>query len=288
MRLGDKRKVALLLFAAGVCGGAAPVPDASVPTRESKTLLERCDAHKFETIISVTVDGQPHRSRMRLCGVEGQSDADWIGTLKDAVDKTAANEAMPKPVRDQVIAALNAEILRLSAAKAEPVVQVPGPALDLTKIAPRPRPATPPAPVANDYAALPALPAAPTAETPHYIAPNAPLLARPRMALSCYSPGDIGDSGSCIEIGRETMLTVRADEDMPAGTSIRFIRNGERRADVQLAELKRGKSLRFALPREVCAGVAGAKLEVQVVRSAPGIAVDGQVVGREGSYYVHC
>jgi hypothetical protein len=281
MTLGDKRKVALLLALANLSGigRTQPVPS-STPTEVQK-LLQNCDAHKFEAIIEATVDGQPHRSRMRLCGTEGQSDADWIKTLKDAVDKTAASTNMPQPVKDQVISALNIEIARLTA-----LLPKPSPTVSAL---PPPRPkSTPKDDLASTYGSLPPLPTAPTVETPHYIAPNMPLLARPRMKFSCYAPSDVGGPGPCIEFERETLLTVRADEDLPNGTSIRFVRNGERRADVQLAQLKRGKELRFALPRDVCAGVVGAKLEMQVVRNAPGTGADGQVVGREGPYNLRC
>jgi hypothetical protein len=281
MRLGDKRKVVLLLALAGPSATGRAEPGAAAAPSEVQKLLQNCDAHKFEAVINVTVDGQPHKSRMRLCGVEGQSDADWIKTLKDAVDKTAANEKMPQPVRNQVITALNGEIARLTGL-------LPKPATSASALPPpRPKPA-PKNDLASAYGSLPPLPIAPTVETPHLISPNAPLLVRPRMALSCFAPGDIGGPGPCIEFDRETMVTVRADEDLPLGTSIRFVRNGERRADVELAQLKRGKSLRFALPRDICAGVVGAKLEVQVVRNAPGTGADGQVVGREGSYNLRC
>ncbi len=59
------------------------------------------------------VDGQPQQSKVKLCGKEGQSDADWIGTLKDAVAKLGANKEMPAAVRDQIVTALKTEISRL-------------------------------------------------------------------------------------------------------------------------------------------------------------------------------
>ena len=92
---------------------AAPKPAAPKPSAEEK-LIQSCDAHKFETVVDVVVDGQPKKSKVKLCGVQGQSDADWIGTLKDAVRKLEANKGMPAAQREQIVAAIKAEIGRLS------------------------------------------------------------------------------------------------------------------------------------------------------------------------------
>ena len=74
-------------------------PADAAPSREMQSLLQNCDAHKFEALIElVGPDGQPKHSRMKLCGTTGQSDADWVRTLKDAVAKTKANVTMPRPV----------------------------------------------------------------------------------------------------------------------------------------------------------------------------------------------
>ena len=56
------------------------------------------------------------------------------------------------------------------------------------------------------------------------------------------------------------MLTVLAGENLPAGTSIRFMRDGDAKADVQLAQLQRGKSMRFSLPSDVCSHSGGGTL----------------------------
>lgn len=270
---------------------SAEAPLAEAPPAEMQKLLQNCDAHKFETIVDSTVDGQPHQYKVKLCGKEGQTDAGWLGTLKDAVDKLAANTEMPAPARAQITAALNAEIARLSGSLAVATAPATPPA-DLSRdysslppipppsAAPKPAPilqprAAPlPAPIQRDYASLPPLPAAPAA------APPPSLLAAPRLSFSCYAPGEIGDA-PCIGFERETVLTVRALEDVPAGTSLRFVRNGEERGDVALAALRRGKSVRLGLPREVCSGFGDGRLEVRTVRAAT-------VVGTEGPYTLRC
>ena len=68
-----------------------PVPAAppAADTAAAK-IVQNCDAHKFETVVHEMVDGQPHQSKVKLCGKTGQSDSEWIGTLKDAISKVDA------------------------------------------------------------------------------------------------------------------------------------------------------------------------------------------------------
>lgn len=287
------------IVALALAAQAAGVQD--VPPAQMQALLQSCDAHKFETTIHVTVAGKPKQSKVKLCGTEGQSDADWLRTLKDAVAKTAANGEMPRPVRDQVVAALNAEIARLNGQLAG-VVPITGsplgrgtkPATPLSRDyavlppLPAPRPATKPkAPLSRDYATYaplpPALPPAATAA----VTAALPVLSKPRMTMLCLNSTDIAGEGPCAAFERDTLVTIRAGEDLPAGTGVRFVR-GNATADVALAQLRRGKSMRFALPREVCAGVGGGKLEVQIVRTPAGPASSIQIVGSEGSFNLRC
>lgn len=262
---------AILMLAAQA---AAPAPS------QMQALLQNCDAHKFETVIDVVVDGKPKQSKVKLCGNEGQTDADWLRTLQDAADKTAANDKMDKPVRDQVVAALKLEIARLGGAavpKAEGVLPPP-----------RQRPTAKPL---SDFAALPPMPTAPTAPVKvlgGIAGVSVPLMPKPRLSLSCYNPNDIVGEGPCTGFERETMLTVKADENLPAGTSLRFVRDGEARAEVQLAQLQRGKSMRVSLPQDVCLHSAGGSLEIRIVRATKETGPSGQVVGKDGPYNLRC
>ena len=47
---------------------AAPAKDASPPAGKARQLVENCDAHKFETVVTDEVDGKPHQSKVKLCG----------------------------------------------------------------------------------------------------------------------------------------------------------------------------------------------------------------------------
>ena len=280
----------MLLFALGLMAAAAsPAPAKEepangAPSEKMEQLAQNCDAHKFETIIEVTVEGQPKRSRMKLCGTEGQSDADWIKTLKDAVSKTEANLQMPPAVRQQIVTALNGEIARLGGQAVSVAPQIKSaPAAAL----PPPRQLAPKASTQPEYSELPSLPTAPP--PPVHVLGGAgvgaaaamPSLPRPRMSFSCFTPGDIGGDGPCTGFARDTMVTVRASEDLPSGTSLRFVRDGDPRADVELAQLKRGKTMQFALPREVCSHAVGGSLKLTIVRS-------GQEVGDEGPFNLRC
>jgi hypothetical protein len=245
---------------------------------------------------------------VKLCGTEGQSDADWMRTLEDAVAKTSANLQMPSAVRDQIVTALNAEISRL---KGGSTGLLPPPrqssktsALDgLSALPPLPEPKQaetaavlpPPRMIApkssaQDYAALPPLPTTATAPTrvlTGSVGASLPALPKPHMQFICFTPGETGDI-PCATFTRDTLLTVRAGEDLPAGTSLRFVRDGDARADVELAQLRKGKTQRLALPPQVCTHVVGGSLEIRVVRSLPAAGPSGQEVGKDGPYDLRC
>src|SRR3954468_1561629 len=136
----------------------APAPAVAAEAK----LIQSCDAHKFETVVDTVVDGQSHKSKVRLCGVEGQSNAEWIDTLRDAVRKLNADKEMAPAKRDQIVAAIKAEIGRLS------VIGGPAPS---TRTVQEPSAA----PLTRDYATLPPLPPAP--ETTVAPAPAAPIAA---------------------------------------------------------------------------------------------------------------
>ncbi len=277
---------------------AHPAP--AGPDAKAQQLMQNCDAHKFETTVKEVVDGQPQQSKVKLCGKEGQTDADWIVTLKDAVDKLGANKEMAAEVRDQIVKALKTEISRLEFQGAKsaftpttPAANGSGltdiPALPGIEAKPTQTASVPPprAPVAaapmRDYAALPPLPSAPVAP-PHVLAAGAStsvvFLPRPKMSFSCFTPGE-GADGPCTGFTRDTLITVRAGEDLPASTALRFVRDGDPKADIELAQIKKGKSVQFAMPTDVCRHAVGGRLELKIVRA-------GQEVGTDGPYNLNC
>jgi len=292
---------ALCLGAAAVAAAAPqakkPTPGQAAPDSPTRQLLQNCDAHKFETVVHEVVDGQPEQSRVKLCGKDGQTDAEWIATLKDAITKLNVNKEMPTAVRDQIIAALSVEIARLENPQAPPLRQSADATPTLDRLAPLPgispsapggsSPLPPPREVASsaqqdEYAGLPPLPTAPTAPT-HVLgyAAGASLapLPMPRMSFTCFDAGQA--PGPCTGFTRDTLLIVHAGEDLPLGTSLRFVRDGDPKAEVDLAQLKKGRSMRLTVPTDVCQHAVGGKLELEVVRA-------GQDVGSEGPFNLEC
>lgn len=283
---------------AALGANSARAQESAPPASDVRQLVENCDAHKFETVVTDEVDGKPHQSKVKLCGKEGQSDSQWIDTLKDAVEKLNANSEMRASMRDQIATALKTEIARLemksvqafaanpTAPKSDALAGItalpPLPQPKPSQVALLPPPRTVPSVPKRDYAALPPLPTKPVAPTRVLSGGAASLAAalpRPRMSFICYNPGEA--EGPCTGFSRQTLLTVRAGEDLPANTSLRFVRDGDPQADIALAQLKKGKSVRMTVPADVCRHVVGGKLELRIVRA-------GQEVGSDGPYNLNC
>jgi hypothetical protein len=291
------RRIAVFALTLTLVAPLVAAPKAAPKPAPEPKLMQSCDAHKFETVVDTVVgttgDGQPHKSRVKLCGVEGQSDADWIGTLRDAIRKLEGNKDMAPATRDQIVAAINAEIGRLSivgppiSSKRQAQEQSAPPlSRDYAALPPLPTQPEPSVPanaaevaVAKDFAALPPLPA-PTPAVPA----AAPIAARPlRLTIECEAQSDIAGSGPCAGFERETIVTIRPAEDIPAGTLLQFVRNGEAKGDIALDGLSKGRTLRSGLPRDVCSGFGAGRLELRIVR-----AVDARVLQSEGPYALRC
>jgi hypothetical protein len=281
-----------------------------------QNLIQNCDAHKFETTVVSSVDGKPHDSKVKLCGNEGQSDADWIATLRDAIGKLSANTDMPAAMRNQIITAIQAEIARLSGQVADLSpggTLPPGRSTNLRGSQS----------LSNDYSVLPPL-TGPTAPPPHLLTPssgstegnaisagaaspadvpepkasalidNSPaatpaaappppkvaVAAKPNLAFQCID-SDFPGGGPCVTLSRDTILSVKAGEPLPDEVGLRFIRRGEPRAEVSLGSMTKGQSVRLQIPNEVCSGVVSSEINIEVTRS-------GQVVDRLGPYLLHC
>ncbi|HEX6740563.1 MAG TPA: hypothetical protein VF079_02060 [Sphingomicrobium sp.] len=273
--------IAFLLLAA-----AAQTPDSAA--KASETLAASCVAHKFETTVHLTgPDGKPKASKVKICGKPGQSDSDWAATLRDALGKVSADPKMSLSVKTQLLTALNAEIAKLPAA-AEPAPE-PAPLVAAPALAPPAAPALAARPEADkvpQYSTYAPLPAPKPAATAVMAAtPGPPPLPAPKLTFRCMATSTIGAEGPCDLLEREMLLTVRADENVPGGTSLRFLRRGDNRAEVALGALRRGQSQRFSLPPRVCQGVSGSRVEIQVVRTANS---GPQVVDTRGPFELRC
>lgn len=244
-------------------------PEASGPSAALKSLLENCSVHKFETTIEVPgEDGKPQPRKVRMCGTEGQTDAEWILTLNDAAVKTATS-SMPQEAKNQIIAAVSAEIARLKAASPKAPA---GP-----EVARSPNVSTGNA-ISRDYASLPPLPSSTNVAPPSVLAPtsaagevqrtaaaSASALAAPapRLTLRCATAGDRDRPVECDSIEPSTLIVLRADEALPRGVQMRFLRRGTQRAELDLPPLKPGQTTTLRVPDGVCEGVAHSKVEIQ-------------------------
>ena len=78
-----------------------------------------------------------------------------------------------------------------------------------------------------------------------------------------------------------TRLSIRADENLPSGIKLRFLRRGEARGEIALAAMRQGQSVQLRLPDKLCVGVSSSKVEIQVLGS-------GRVVETLGPYNLRC
>lgn len=262
-------------------GEEIPVEAAPAPAPELKALVDSCTAHKFETI--VVVDGTGKGSRVKICGEEGQSDADWLNTLRDSVRKTKADEAMSTGLKDQIVAALDAEIARLESAAASSVpVPAPAPAARLVGMSDG---IVAPAEPAPQYSVVPPLPAplpragTAAAKAAAASASVAAPLIRPRLTIRCALPRET--FAGCGSMARETQLMIRADEDIAPRTSLRFLRGGHTRAELEIGTLRKGEAMREKLPGRVCSGALRGKVQIQVLNA-------GRVAETLGPYALYC
>jgi hypothetical protein len=246
-----------------------------------------CNARRFETIVNFVADGKPRRSRVRICGEEGQSDQDWVRTLKDSLEKTAASTTLGEDAKTQIITALKAEIADVEAGMKQGaltnLIAVPPPAV--TPQQPSPATRAPSAPI--EYSSLPPMPTPKTAAGAAAVTASLPPLPRPKITIRCLTPGQIGGAGPCDTFERDTLVTVRADENLPSGVSLRFLRRGDNRAEIEVAQLRKGQAMRFTLPSEVCRGVVGSRIELEVVRRRASDSA-GRPVDTLGPYELRC
>ena len=111
----------------------------------------------------------------------------------------------------------------------------------------------------------------------------APALPRPQLTIRCGSRLDRRVVETCSSIEPDTVLLVRADESLPAGLSLRFLRRGDVRGEVALAQLAPGQSVRVNPPARLCVGVSQSRAEIQVLRGPASSVVDSM-----GPYSLRC
>ena len=228
-------------------------------------IVADCSARKFESSVEIDKGGQKRLTRFKLCAAKDSDDAAWVKVLQDAKAKIAAHPDISAESKASIASQLDVEIAKYG--KASPVPRAAVTVQQTPTIWATPQTVPPPAPVAK-LTPLPAPAATPAA-------------ARPRITISCLEPGEKGAGSTCTSLGRATRLQVRADADLGQGATLRFLRRGDVRGEIALAQMHQGDLYRSKLPPELCAGVASSKVEIQILGGK-------QVVDTLGPYNLRC
>lgn len=264
-----------LATAAIQSGGPAPTAAGEAITREqAEARLANCGSRKFESIAEFPVDGKMKRSRLELCAADSETNAEWIAKLEKAEASIKAQSKLPESARFKLLSDLRVEIDRLKSGTS--ILPVQG---DISTIATAKTGVSVPK---SDFevAALPAMPTAKKGPNTKFDPTKnvRPLTQRPQLSITCMSPG--GATARCTRMGRDTALEILAEEDLASAVTLQFRRtDANREAEVRLAQLKRGDSVRTAVPAEICKGVVLAEFDVQVTGAGSGGLRYSDVVG---------
>ncbi len=163
-------------------------------------------------------------------------------------------------MKDQLSAALKAEIAKVEAGAAAPAG---------CRCRGLSRP--------HRHRAASTAPAAVAAKAPTRSRPS---LKKPSLTIRCLAPAKRA-TGAAVPYWSAHAAVDPADGDLAGGASLRFLRRGDARAQLALAPMRQGETIRSKLPPELCAGVASTKVEIQVMGS-------GQVVDTLGPYTLRC
>ena len=282
---------ASIAIAVPLAAQQAPVPSdapAATPANPEKIVegatpdrvaqIDRCQGHKFES--RVELDPVKKRSTsIKLCANPGASDADWVKTLEAAVVQIEQRN-MPPEARQKLIGELQSEIARF-AATSKPAATAPGARLFVTD----PGAAATLAGPTERYetSVLPSLPAPKAARSANAAIPS-PSQRPMRIGMKCLERGQTGAGGTCDFLESSTILAIRAVEGVEDGGTLRFRRRGDVRGEVTLAPMQAGQSTRVKLPGELCKGIAGSKVEIELLAPKS----TGAVAARLGPFGLRC
>lgn len=271
----------LALFAAPA--GSQPVGVASQQAggaSDSAPKPPLCEGEKFE----FRAGDELRPTKITLCSNQGATTADLVRMLESAADRIERIDKLPIDRKSALAAQIRAKIVEVQARDAPA-----SPPPENAPVAAPPMPAPPmPAPP------MPAPPVAvmPVASEPNMVAvpprPAAPTSPRPRLTVQCLAFGATGAGGRCGFLERDTRLAIRADGDLPAGTSLRFLRKGQLRSELALAPMRAGQTLGVSLPQRLCAGVVASRVEIHIVQRPPGAAGSAQIVETLGPFPLRC
>ena len=225
------------------------------------TTVSKCGGRQFEASAEGMIGGELKRRRITLCAAPGENDAQWTVRLENAVVWVRAQKDLSDPVKDQLIAELRGEIGKVRG-QSSALIAPRLPAGDALVATVPPMP--PPLPRATlSASSLVAL----------------PKLARVPLTIRCLAAGERGAGGSCDRLYTDTVFAVHADATLAKPATLRFLRRGETRAEVPIAALRQGQTVRVKLPSALCNRVTGTVVTIQILARDSTIARAGDEAG---------
>ncbi len=279
------------------------VREREVAKPDAEAFIAGCGSRKFETTVNSNNKGKLRKAKILLCAKPHDSDEQWIATLEKAAAQLEASPELSADAKSKVAGEIQAAIGQVRSAisaQAQSAVSsgslvaiapiapaltappMPRPAPLVSNVPPLPRsPTVAPAPLVSN---VPPLPRSPT------VAParlTQMLVAKPRISISCPPPGEPGMASPCSDLASDSLLVIRADEDLKTKVSLRFIRDGDPRGGIALGTMRRGQVFRSRLPSKVCSGVVRGRVVMQTVVTDPQTRVE-QVADTQGPYLLRC
>ena len=285
--------VLLIALAVAVAPDSAGAPRAGeIPKAKAEAIIAQCGARKFETDVISDNQGKVRKAKILLCAKPGESDDQWIATLEKAGSQIAASPALSADAKAKVAGEIQTaiDVVRgkpsagaqagvTNGLPANQAFTLPGPP------SPEVDPLSRPEPIVATVRPLPPPPPPPGISVMR--APiSKPPVSKPPITISCSEGGDVAGPGECIELTSNTLLVVRADNDLNSRVSLRFIRDGDPRGGLALGMMRRGQVVRSRLPAQLCAGVVRGRVKVDTV-VFDGTAA-GQVADTQGPYLLRC
>ena len=256
-----------------------------LPKSDAEAFIARCGSRKFETTVNSNNKGKLRKAKILLCAKPDESDEQWIATLEKAAAQLEASPELSADAKAKVVGEIQAAIGQVrSALSAHAQTAVSsGPQAVIAPMPPvlTPPPTPRPAPLVSNVPPLPRSPAAAPVR-----AITSPI-AKPRISISCPPPGEPGMASPCSDLASDTLLMIRADEDLKTKVSLRFIRDGDPRGGIALGSMRRGQIVRSRLPSRVCTGVVRGRVVMQTVVIDP-ISRAEQVADTQGPFALRC
>ena len=97
--------------------------------------------------------------------------------------------------------------------------------------------------------------------------PRPEMAKRPKMDVKCLPPGSSTGGTTCATMRRGTSLLITVNEDVAAGTAILRFKTKAVEIDRPIGPLRRGQTVRVAVPVELCVGAATGQFEIQHLMS---------------------